>query len=52
METRNAIQAIAVGQRHGGHFKFDCTLDQRLGLRRPGKKAESAGGVQFDVFVR
>ena len=50
VEARDAVEAVAVGEGEGGHAKLGGTLDERFRLRCGGEKAESAGGVEFDVF--
>ena len=35
VEARDAVEAVAVGQCHGGHVDFECAFDVGLGGGRP-----------------
>jgi hypothetical protein len=51
VETRGAIHAIAVEQRHGRHIQVGAGRDQILRQRSPFEEAESRTGVKLDVHT-
>src|SRR5580704_10825765 len=51
MKTGGPIDTIAVQKCHRRHLQFDCTFNERFGLRGTLKKAEGAGGVQLDIAI-
>jgi hypothetical protein len=51
MESRGAIDAIAIQQRHGGHLQFGAAGNQVLGQGRTLEEAESGTGMELNVQI-
>ena len=51
VESRCAVNAVAVHQRHRGHFKALAQLDQLLGRGRTVEETESGARVKLDVVI-
>src|SRR5579862_4231346 len=49
IETRRAIDAIAIEQSHGRHVVFGTCGDQVFGQSGAFEKAESGSGVELDI---
>jgi hypothetical protein len=49
VETRRAVNAVAIEHGEGGQLQFTGALGEILGLRSAAQKAEGAAGVEFDV---
>ena len=49
VETRGAVEAVAVEQRHGGELILGGDGDQVLGQGRAFEEAEGGAGMEFDV---
>jgi hypothetical protein len=48
VETRGAVNAIGIEERHGRHIEVSAYADQFLGQGRAFEKTESRAGVKFD----
>ena len=52
METRGAVDAVAIEQRDGGIAELGGAIDERFGKRRALEKTERRRGVELDVRRR
>src|SRR5579862_238738 len=52
IETRRAIDAIAIEQSHGRHVVFGTCGDQVFGQSGAFEKTESGTGVEFNIHRR
>jgi hypothetical protein len=51
VKARRTIEAVSVEERHGRHFQFGGSLDERFRQRSTLEKAEGAGGMKLDIRV-
>jgi hypothetical protein len=49
VETRSAVYAIAIEQRHGRHLQFGTAGDQVLGQGRAFEEAKSGAGMELNI---